>query len=141
MSFLKKTLASFGIGSARVDTILKHEALNPGQHFHVDVHVYGGATAQEIDNIKLKLCCRYMKEVLRDNRSNNSAHKQKVATAHVLADWVLPYAFIIEPGQERVFPVELDIPWNTPVTIGDSSVWLETGLDIDMAVDPSDKDV
>ena len=27
-----------------------------------------------------------------------------------------------------------------PVTIGDSKVWLETGLDIAMAIDPSDKD-
>jgi sporulation-control protein len=40
-----------------------------------------------------------------------------------------------------VFDVELTIPWNTPVTIGDAKVWLETGLDISMAIDPTDKDV
>ncbi|MBO0180669.1 sporulation protein, partial [Vibrio parahaemolyticus] len=31
MSFLKKTLASFGIGSAKVDSILNQDVLYPGQ--------------------------------------------------------------------------------------------------------------
>ena len=30
MSFFKKTLASLGIGSARVDTILKQDVVYPG---------------------------------------------------------------------------------------------------------------
>ncbi|KOO12076.1 sporulation control protein Spo0M, partial [Vibrio xuii] len=46
-----------------------------------------------------------------------------------------------DPGEEREFNVDLDVPWNTPVTIGDSKVWLETGLDIAMAKDPSDTDI
>ena len=57
-----------------------------------------------------------------------------------LAKWSLPYAFVIQPGETRDFECEFDVPLNTPVTIGDSKVWLETGLDIAMAIDPSDKD-
>ncbi len=62
MSFLKKTLASFGIGSAKVDSILNQDVLYPGQSVDVSIHVYGGATEQAIDNIDMKLCCRYIAE-------------------------------------------------------------------------------
>lgn len=138
MSFFKKTLATFGIGSAKVDTVLKQDAAFPGRKLVMDVHVYGGATKQDIDNIDLKLCCHYRKP--RQNPDGHEiTHSTEVAT-HVLSSWSLPYAFSIEPHQERIFPVELDIPWNTPVTLGDAKVWLETGLDISMTSDPSDKD-
>lgn len=46
MSFIKKTLASFGIGSAKVDSVLQQEVLYPGQSVKVIIHVYGGASAQ-----------------------------------------------------------------------------------------------
>ncbi|MGB2078847.1 MAG: sporulation protein [Vibrio sp.] len=139
MSFIKKTLASFGIGSARVDTILKHEALVPGQMLHVDVHVYGGASTQTIDNIEMKLCCQYVAEV--KNREDRRQQGAFIKETYVLASWALPYAFEINPGQDKVFPVDLNVPWNTPSTVGDSKVWLETGLDIAHSLDPTDKDM
>lgn len=37
-------------------------------------------------------------------------------------------------------PVSIDIPYETPVTLGNIEVWVETELDIDMAVDPEHKD-
>jgi sporulation-control protein spo0M len=67
MSFFKKTLASFGIGSAKVDSILQQEVLIPGQNVSIKIHVYGGSSAQEVDNIDLKLCCRYVREIPEDN--------------------------------------------------------------------------
>jgi len=66
---------------------------------------------------------------------------RRVSRTYVLTSWKLPYSFSIESGQERHFDVELDIPINTPVTVGDTKVWLETGLDISMAKDPTDKDI
>ncbi len=141
MSLFKKTLASFGIGSAQVDSVLKQEVLYAGQELNITIHVYGGSTAQEIDNIDVKLYCRYIKEVpLNHNNDRDGGRMRRVPTSYVLAKWKLPYAFTIEPGEDREFNVELDVPLNTPVTIGDSKVWLETGLDIPMAKDPSDKD-
>jgi sporulation-control protein len=144
MSFFKKTLASFGIGAAKVDSVLHQEFLHPGETAKVTIHVYGGKTAQTVDNIKLKLCCRYIDEVAQnqnDNSNHPGAPKKKVSKTYELQSWTLPYAFTIEPGETRDFDVELDVPWNTPVTIGDSRVWLETGLDIAMAADPKDKDM
>lgn len=141
MSFIKKTLASFGIGSARVDSVLHQDVLYPGQEVSVTIHVYGGASAQKIDNIELKLCCHYVAEVSAGDHQRDSSHTRRVKQTHVLARWALPYAFTIESGETRDFAIELSVPWNTPVTIGDAKVWLETGLDIALAVDPSDKDM
>lgn len=138
MSFFKKTLASLGIGSANVDTVIHHEVLIPGQQVKVTIDVTGGATAQQIDNIELKLCCQYKKEVERGGE--NSSRTEVIKQTHVLADWTLPYAFVIEPKQERQFELDLDLPLNTPITIGDAKVWLETGLDISQGLDPTDKD-
>jgi len=140
MSFLKKTLASFGIGSAKVDSVLQQEVLYPGQTVKFTIHVYGGSSAQDIDNIELKLCCRYIEEVAQDHDKPHSHRKRREHRTYVLADWSLPYSFTIQPGETRDFNVEMDVPWNTPVTIGDAKVWLETGLDIAMALDPTDKD-
>lgn len=142
MSFFKKTLASFGIGSAKVDSVLQQEVLYPGEGVNVTIHVYGGSSEQEIDNIELKLCCRYVDEVPVDKGENSDGQRtRRVHQTYTLASWTLPYAFTIKPGEERDFKVELDVPLNTPVTIGDAKVWLETGLDISMAIDPTDKDV
>lgn len=141
MSFLKKTLASFGIGSAKVDSVLQQEVLFPGQKVNVVIHVYGGATPQEIDNIDLKLCCQYIDEVEVGGGDNREQRTKRVKLSYALASWALPYSFTIGAGEQRDFEIELDIPWNTPVTIGDAKVWLETGLDIALAIDPTDKDI
>jgi sporulation-control protein len=141
MSFLKKTLATFGIGSAKVDSVLQQEVLYPGQKVLVAIHVYGGSTEQDIDNISLKLCCRYIDEVPANDRNSDSGATRREHKKYVLASWTLPYAFTIGVGETRDFAVELDVPWNTPVTIADAKVWLETGLDISHAMDPSDKDI
>ncbi|CAM2967201.1 sporulation protein [Vibrio rarus] len=141
MSFFKKTLASLGIGSATVDAVLQQETLVPGDKVSVVIHVYGGATEQHIDHIDLKLCCRYISE--REERQPHSEGplRRKVPQNYVLDKWQLPYSFNIGSGEERTFDIELDVPFNTPLTIGESEVWLETALDIDLAVDPTDKDM
>lgn len=141
MSFFKKTLASLGIGSAKVDAVLQQEVLTPGDKVEVVIHVYGGASAQEIDNIDVKLCCQYKQEVSADNDNRNSGRTKIVNKSYVLSQWQLPYSFTIESGEEREFEVTLEVPWNTPVTIGDAKVWLDTSLDISLAIDPSDKDI
>ena len=120
MSFLKKTLASFGIGSAKVDSVLQQEVLYPGKKASIIVHVYGGAQPQEIDNIDLNLCCRYVKEVTMNSQRQEGGQTRRMHQTYSLAKWSLPYAFVIQPGETRDFECEFDVPLNTPVTIGDS---------------------
>lgn len=85
--------------------------------------------------------CRYVDEEVVNNKDSDSQNKRRVHRRYTLASWSLPYSFTIASGETRDFDVELDIPWNTPITIGDAKVWLETGLDISMAKDPADKDI
>ncbi|MEZ9710917.1 sporulation protein [Vibrio breoganii] len=141
MSFFKKTLASLGIGSAKVDSVLQQETLIPGDPVRVVIHVYGGATEQHIDHIDLKLCCRYITEREERQPHSEGALKRRMPQNYVLDKWELPYSFTIHPSEERTFEIELTVPFNTPLTIGDSKVWLETALDIDLAIDPTDKDM
>jgi sporulation-control protein len=48
--------------------------------------------------------------------------------------------FTIEAGAERTMGVDVVIPAWTPITRGRTEVWIETGLDIDWALDPDDTD-
>lgn len=140
MSLFRKSLASLGIGAAKVDTLLQRDVLIPGESLPVAIHVKGGKTEQAIDNINLFLCCRYEEEV-KSSRGDGEHRTEKVHQTCTLTTWSLPYAFTIGADEERQFEVELDLPLNTPITIGDAKVWLETHLDIPMALDPKDKDI
>ncbi|OAN12631.1 sporulation control protein Spo0M [Photobacterium jeanii] len=139
MSLFRKSLASFGIGAAKVDTILPQDALIPGQPLPVEIEVQGGATEQQIDNIHLTLCCRYLEEVA-SGRGESEQRTEKVPQVCRLAHWSLPETFVIGIDEQRQFTATLDLPFNTPVTIGDAQVWLDTSLDIARAIDPKDKD-
>ncbi|CAG21841.1 sporulation protein [Photobacterium profundum] len=139
MSFFRKSFASLGIGAAKVDTVLKHDVLIPGENLPVVIHVQGGATEQQIDNINVQLCCRYIDEVP-VSRGDSEHRKEKRPQTCVLATWSLPESFVIGVNEAREFDVNLELPFNTPVTIGDAKVWLETYLDIPLARDPKDTD-
>ncbi|MCW1889571.1 sporulation protein [Vibrio chagasii] len=60
MSFLKKTLASFGIGLTESDSVLQQNAVSGQKGEHYCACVVKNQP-QEIDNIDLNLCCRYVK--------------------------------------------------------------------------------
>ena len=140
MSLFRKSLASLGIGSARVDTVLPQGVLVPGDNLAVDVQIHGGKVEQQIDNIYLFLCCRYEDEV-ETSRGESQHRKEKVTQTCRLAEWSLPYSFVIGANEERHFEVSLELPFNTPITVGDSHVWLETHLDMPLAFDAKDKDL
>ena len=139
MSLFRKSLASLGMGAARVDTVIQQDVLIPGDTLKVDVQVHGGKVAQQIDNIELALCCHY-KEDVPTSRGDSQHRVETLTQTCVLAAWSLPYAFSIAPNDVRHFEASLALPFNTPITIGESKVWLDTRLDIALAVDPRDKD-
>lgn len=136
MSLFRKSLASLGIGSARVDTVIKHDVLIPGDVLSVDLQVYGGKTSQQVDEIHLTLCCSYYEQVAGTDESS----KEWVPRICELANWALPYSFMIDPHDIRHFEVELPLPANTPITIGEAKVWLDTHLETPAVMDPNDRD-
>ncbi|TMP37893.1 sporulation protein [Pseudoalteromonas rubra] len=132
----KKLLASVGIGAAKVDTILETEHLHPGQKFQAQIVVLGGDVEQEVSGLELAL----MTKVKVEGDSGEYYANQ------VIEKWRVGSKFTIAPGEKKVIPFEARLHSETPITeinapYNHSYVWLETGLDIDLAMDPSDKDL
>ena len=131
-------MASLSIGAAKVDAVIKKSELLPGGRVDFDIYVKGGSIEQQIDNIYLNICCQYFEEVERHKGNDGEPVTDKVKQIYSLSDWSLPESFLITPGEERVFQDSFILPWNTPITLGEGKVWLDTGLDIKFAIDPSD---
>lgn len=123
---MKRVLSSLGIGSATVDTILPHTTVHPGDSLDVTVEVEGGSTDQEIDDIYFAVVTRYADE---------EGYETTAVSRSQLTE-----SFTIDSGEAREFDATIEIPSHTPLTLGRTDVWIETGLDIDWAVDPDDED-
>lgn len=130
MSFFKKVFASMGVGAAEVDTQLDQDILQAGSDISGKVVIRGGSVEQEIDAIYLSLNTTYIREV--DDRKNEETG--------VIARYQLTEPFTINTDEVKEVPFSFELPLGTPVSIGRSHVWVQTGLDIKMAVDPSDRD-
>jgi sporulation-control protein len=123
---MKKVLASIGIGNASVDTVLPSETVRPGETVDADVHITGGNAEQDVGTIRFEIETRYL---------TDDGYREIDIDRFTLAD-----GLTITPDEEETRSVSIDIPYQTPVTLGQISVWIETELDIDLAVDPEDKD-
>lgn len=130
MSFLKKAMSSIGIGAAKVDTILYNDQVQAGQEVKGHVQIKGGNVEQRIDQIYLQVMTNYVKET-DDGTVTNSVCIQKVG---------IPINATIQKGQEAQVPFSFYLTPKAPVTYNHLPVWIHTGLDIKMAVDPTDKD-
>lgn len=130
MSTFKKILASVGIGSARVDTYFYESAATPGEKFTGEVHVIGGDIAQDIEQIYLYLATKYKRE------SGDSTYYEECK----LLSHQVSHGFTIQPQEEKIIPVCIEVPYQTPLTLGRQEVYIRTGLDIAMAINPKDWD-
>ena len=131
----KKILASVGIGAAKVDTVLETEHLQPGQKFNAVIVIKGGDVDQDISGLDLALMTRVKVE----------GEDGEYFTNHVIEKWRITDIGMIAAGAEKHIPFEARLHSETPITeinagYHQSHVWLETGLDIDLALDPTDRD-
>jgi len=127
MGFLNR----IGIGAAEVDTILETETVTPGDSIPAHIEIEGGSDDQEVDDIDLAVMTRY--EVERDDTTS-----YKNVAVH---ETELTNGFTIKEGESRTIDAgEISIPESVPPTIDKTQVWIQTGLDIDWSVDPTDQD-
>lgn len=140
MSFFKKALGAVGIGAAKVDTILTSSQAMPGGEIAGLVKIKGGKIEQSINKIDLEILCTYKKETeIEDSEGNSKKVTEK--KKHKLNDYKLEKTFVISPGEEVEIPFTMTLSEDAPLTIGDQkNAWVATNLDIDMALDKSDKD-
>ena len=124
-------LNRIGIGSAEIDTILETETVQPGEGIPAHIEIEGGSDDQEVDEIDLAIMTEY--EIESDDGSSYSTAK--------ITETELTDGFTIEAGEERTIDAgSIQVPESTPPTVGKTEVWVYTGLDIDLSVDPKDKD-
>ncbi|MCU0535990.1 MAG: sporulation protein [Hydrococcus sp. Prado102] len=130
MSPFKKILASVGIGAARVDTQLYEAVAIPGGTLEGEVRVIGGDIAQDIEQIYLYVAIKYKRE------SEDSTYYEECK----LLKHQVSQGFTIQPQEEKIISVSFKIPYQTPLTLGEQEVYIRTGLDIAMAINPKDWD-
>lgn len=132
----KKLKASLGIGATKVDTILDNPELFQGDTLIGTVHVQGGDVEQQIDAIHLKLNTEVKVE------NDNGTSYQTLTLFHTQA--VNP--FVIQAGEKQEMLFTIKLPDETPITAlnvrnNHCDVWVETVLDINFAIDPTDRDL
>ncbi|ULL13210.1 sporulation protein SpoOM [Paenibacillus sp. H1-7] len=131
MSFFKKMLASVGIGSAKVDTQLHTERLAAGEEVQGVAVLAGGELEQQIDSLYLFVKTQYIKE----------ENDRKVTKEAIIDKILISSAFTLGANERREIPFRFVLSEQTPITLRRTPVWIETGLDIKMAVDPTDRDL
>ncbi|MFB6250731.1 MAG: sporulation protein [Halobellus sp.] len=123
---MKKVLASTGIGNATVDTVLPATTVTPGETVEASVQITGGTAEQVVEEVRLAL----------ETRAKTADGYTDVG----IARFTLAESVTIEPETDERYPADIDIPYQTLVTLGSTRVWIETELNIDLAVDPEDTD-
>jgi sporulation-control protein len=126
-----RLLSSIGVGAATVDTRLEKDGLVPGEEVRGVVEVKGGGSEQEVNGIRLEVQTYYKR------KSGDNAVTETGTIEHFP---VSGYRTIEANSQEEI-PFSFPLPYDTPLTLGRSSVWIRTALDVRMAFDPSDSDV
>ncbi|MFC7229461.1 sporulation protein [Salinirubellus salinus] len=122
---MKKVLATIGIGNASVDTVLPSTTVRPGESVEAEVRMQGGNAEQDVSRIELEVETRFL--------TDDGYRDGTVGRMH-LSD-----GFTLDPDEERVETTTIEVPWDTPVTVGSVDVWVETELDV-TGVDPEDVD-
>jgi sporulation-control protein len=130
MSFFNRMLASLGIGSAKVDTVLEKARFLPGEEVKGIVKIQGGSVDQDVDSIYIHLMTQYIKES-DDKKYTVNAPIRKFKVSDPIK---------VQANEIKEIPFSFVLPLETPTTVGRTPVWLKTGLDIEMAVDSSDHD-
>lgn len=127
---LDKALASLGIGAAKVDARLDSSRVAPGQPLTGTLVLRGGKVDQAVRGIDLHVETPYLTEV----------GDSKVSVDATLGSFRVAEAFTLAAGEERRVPFRVQLPYSAPLTLAGQRTWLRTGLDVEMAFDPKDRD-
>ncbi|SCK15654.1 sporulation protein [Streptomyces sp. WMMB 322] len=102
----KKLLGAIGVGGPSVDTVLDGGPVLPGGALAGQVHLEGGSSDAEIEQIVLELVARVEAE------GHDGEHEGAVVFDRVTVGG----GFRLDEGERRSVPFSLVLPWETPVT-------------------------
>ncbi len=127
-----KFLSKVGVGAAKVDTVLHQSSVIRGGHLQGEIRMTGGKVSQDVKRVYLELYTQYSYE-------NDQGHLS--TSTCVLHAMDIDEEFSLLANEEVVYDFELEVPFETPISFGKTKVQLKTGLDVDWAFDPKDKDL
>lgn len=132
----KNLMAKMGMGGATVDTRLGSEPCQPGGVLTGNVVVQGGQASQRINGISVSVRTRAKRDA-----GDGHIVWEEIALVHAPVSG----PFDVQPGEERLFPLNLQLPYELPINlVGETrlpcEVFLRTHLDIDNALDAKDAD-
>ncbi|MBC9783953.1 sporulation protein [Heliobacterium chlorum] len=123
---LKKLMATIGFGAAKVNLVLNGADFRIGDNVNGVVRIQPGSIDQTIKNITIHFMMEFRKE------DQTYVHK---------VDLLKLPGLNIRAGEGLIeIPLQYRIPWHIPITRHGIHYYFTTELDIDMALDPSDKD-
>lgn len=139
MSFLSKALSKVGIGAAKVDAVLDTSSLSPGELMTGVINIEGGKVEQQINKLDLDVYCNYFVEIETEN--DEGEEETSIEEHHCkINSWTIEDSFTIAAGEQKQIPFEFELSHQAPISVGHSTTYLKTNLDIDFALDKSDKD-
>lgn len=130
MGFARRLLTSIGVGAATVDTRLEKSEFVVGEEARGVVEIKSGDSEQEIRGIHLEVQTHYKRE------SNDNT----VTVTGTVDRFAVSGPLTVQPNAREELPFSFRLPYDTPLTVGRTPVWLRTNLDVAMAFDPSDSD-
>ncbi len=134
-----KLLAKVGIGSAKVDTVLKNMTLMQGDIVEGVVHIQGGKVDQDINNITISVRTRAKAE--RESDGEKETYHINMDIGKIQVNQPMK----VEAKQKYEIPFSIQLPSETPITAittkkNETKVWIHTELDIEWGVDSDDRD-
>lgn len=123
----KKMLAKFGKGAAKVDLVLNQESFALGEELAGQIFVRGGTVKQEINKITIDLKM--------DVRSDDHTYTKLIHRFEITD------SFEIQPEEEKMFPMQFQLPYNLLLSARSVTYYFVTQLDIKSGKDHADHDV
>lgn len=130
MGLFRKILSSVGVGGAEVNTLLSKSTVRIGEEIQGTVNIIGGSVEQNINRVEVELKTEYIKEV-DDRKERHTATLEKLIVGRDI---------LVNPNEKKQIPFTLRVPDHTPISMNQRNVWVETELEIPLAIDPEDRD-
>lgn len=119
-------MAKIGVGSAKVDLVLDRREWRLGEMATGYLQVVPGKVDQQVDQIYVYLNVIYV--------DGDHRHDVRVQSVNY------PGMLLRAGGEAMRLPFSMMIPAHLPITRPGVSFYFSSGLDIDQAIDPSDRD-
>jgi sporulation-control protein len=127
----KTVLAALGIGAARIDLVLDQNSVMMGQNVTGKLLLQGGETPQEIEGLTVEFRVRSQFE-----HDDNPVYVNEL----IRKVPILEEKFSIQPGETKEYPFFFTCPEFLPVSSVRTHYFFQTNLEIDHAVDATDRD-